>query len=676
MDMSHGHILSPFRGMSLRRHAEGAVEADRLAVEHRVGDDLLDQLGVFGRAAVWVYPRLQRPMALLVVLFGALIVWSAWGFLQKSRPPALLTPAEQAEVWRNKISDDPRDVESVKNLGFVYATMQDMENAAACFGRAAALAPSDADALLFMGHIAAREKKYEKALEYYQKAAALPKDKVSRETLANLYFNIAYANSMLDNSAGTEVFYKRATAGRPDYFAAHYNLGIHFFSESMFDNAFDEFARSAEIHENDTEVLAALGLTSLRRKDYEKALAYYEDIIRQDPVNLDARKVAANINHLYLDKPEKAQTYFKNFDGKIISERLDELIKKLEAQKILVMGVNQWEPPKAALEFAEWAPLSTPALAARLKDAPLEKKKVIASALGASRDWGAVQALFDEILKPDSWSEDPDMGFDEKAKTVPCVLVLKWALEKCYNRRALDTVAQSLLMTADGNGTLEHGVRFFIFDLAREDRKDLVECVGTYMEKHPEGPSGTLPGFAGKAARTLGFFSADAMHFSGKLVALSRNGNVAEREAAFWALSRMAFEEKEIIDAYVEGLSDKEPRIRIAAANALAEMGGGAESAMDAVVRAADDGEAKVRLNAAFLFGVFEEGKIDLLEKLMDDPDDEVKTIAIEAIGKRESEVRHLIPELEKIIKTAKNEYVKTAAEDTLESIEDYFEEE
>ena len=35
----------------LRRHAQGAVEADRLAVQHRVGDDLLDQLRVLGWAA-------------------------------------------------------------------------------------------------------------------------------------------------------------------------------------------------------------------------------------------------------------------------------------------------------------------------------------------------------------------------------------------------------------------------------------------------------------------------------------------------------------------------------------------------------------------------------------------------------------------------------------------------
>src|SRR3954464_3367973 len=47
--------LSPYRASMqialLRRHPQGAVEADRLAVEHRVGDDLADQAAVLLGAA-------------------------------------------------------------------------------------------------------------------------------------------------------------------------------------------------------------------------------------------------------------------------------------------------------------------------------------------------------------------------------------------------------------------------------------------------------------------------------------------------------------------------------------------------------------------------------------------------------------------------------------------------
>ena len=46
-----GNVMVVGRYVLLRRHPQGAVEADGLAVEHRVFNDRLDELRVFGWSA-------------------------------------------------------------------------------------------------------------------------------------------------------------------------------------------------------------------------------------------------------------------------------------------------------------------------------------------------------------------------------------------------------------------------------------------------------------------------------------------------------------------------------------------------------------------------------------------------------------------------------------------------
>jgi ABC-type nickel/cobalt efflux system permease component RcnA/Tfp pilus assembly protein PilF len=618
--------------------------------------------GFIGRSAVWIYPKLQRPMALLVVVFGILIAWGAYGFLKKSRTaPVLISIQEQKKLLEKELAVNPEDVESLKKLSVIYASEGDLDNAGMLLEKITGIKPSDYEANLFLGHMAQKNNDYRKSHDYYSSlAATYPND-------ARVLFNLGYTADKIGNDSLSAFSYAKAVTLKPDYLKAHFNLGLSYLKSSRLDDAYNEFQSCRKINDNDISVLAALALTSIRKKDYITALDYYSRILEFDPNNFSARRLAANICYLRLNQPGQAKEYLKKYSNKELDETVAPLVIKLLKETVKITDTNKWEVPVEADRFSGWAPISTPALLSTLQNARLEAKKVVVGALGSSMDPAATPALLDEFFRREIWNENSMQTFDKETGVVPYVVIIKWALTKCYKDDYLNDLALHFIRVADGETSREYNITSFLRELAREKEKELIgEIVGFLeVDEHVE-----------KALRAIGYFGISAEVSTERLIELTTHKDKKFRLGAYKALSQVGFDKPEIIKIFTEGLKNGDRETRIAASNALARLSTKSEIAIEVIVASADAREPEIRKNAAFLFGVFEAGRMDILEKLMDDPDENVQTAAITAIGNREDEAKHLIPKLEKIVKTTRNTYVRMAAEDALEDIKFYHDEE
>lgn len=618
--------------------------------------------GLFGSAAAWIYPRLQKPMAVLIILFGLLIAWSAWDFLSRSKSAAAQPTLEaKIESLQNRIAENPDDWAPCVDLGLAYAATEDMGNALEYFKTALEREPTRKKALLLMGHVYSERGDFGSALDCYLRAGSDP------ETRLPALFNAAYANSMLGNSADAERLYRSVLKADPDHFKANYNLGVLLHGETRFDEAMEHFEKCSKLQPDRTEVVSALASTAAITGEHQRALGLYEELLEKRPGNLEARIKAANIAWIKLGDKPKSDSLIEKADQSDIMKFLDPAVDKLMNETVRILGLNDWEPPEAASFFSHTAPVSTSHLLTELDSANKAQKKSLVSAIGISGDPSAFGPLLDLYLEEETWEENPFAPFDERGGAVPLVLVMEKALQSCYRPEGIDNISHAYVLVAGEQDSREFRAKRFLLDLVGAERERLIKTIAEKLDD---------PSHSAKAAAAIGTFGVDGMKYAGTLVAMTGKGPLDVRKAAFKGLSLMASDQEVIIDAYCEGLKDDNPEIRKAAALAFAELGPGAEGYAEALKKAALDEEPVVRENMAFLLGVVEGNTADVLEKLIKDENPKVAVAALNALSMKEKQAEKLLPEIDRLAKESKNENVREAAADAAETIREYLEDE
>jgi len=178
---------------------------------------------------------------------------------------------------------------------------------------ACALSPWDqerADAHLNVGTAYLGSGRYNDALKELLEA-----DKLSpRNPTVHYYMGISYYRKGFTDNAVDE--FKKALALKPDYSEAHNYLGFMYLEKGQWDNAIKSFndALSNVLYETPDKALFNLGMAYQGKKDYEKALKYFDEARNKRPNTVPLALIDLHMGLTCYDQGDykKAITYFKS----------------------------------------------------------------------------------------------------------------------------------------------------------------------------------------------------------------------------------------------------------------------------------------------------------------------------------------------------------------------------
>lgn len=121
------------------------------------------------------------------------------------------------------------------------------------------------------------------------------------------YLGMAYHGKGMD-SVAIEKF-KKAISLDKKYSEAHNYLGKLYMDNERWDEAIDQFEKALENYLYDTPSYALynMGWAYYSKKDYNRALAQYREVIRSDPQTLLMPQIMKNIGLVYYDQNNLAE---------------------------------------------------------------------------------------------------------------------------------------------------------------------------------------------------------------------------------------------------------------------------------------------------------------------------------------------------------------------------------
>src|SRR3989338_2663836 len=186
---------------------------------------------------------------------------------------------EALDAYRLALDQDRRSPLLHVRLGATYLKLGQTARALQAFNRALALAPDQPDALRWVAMLHASQGELEEAVAAYERIlAAEPNDQFVLSTLADLYVLQGELPNAIDA-------YHRLITEFGSTSQLHFNLGVLYGRVSRFDDALEELSRAFELAPDALDARVALGLTYELAGRFEQAAAWYEDVVRMDPLN-------------------------------------------------------------------------------------------------------------------------------------------------------------------------------------------------------------------------------------------------------------------------------------------------------------------------------------------------------------------------------------------------------
>jgi len=98
--------------------------------------------------------------------------------------------------------------------------------------------------------------------------------------------------------------FKEAIRLKPNYYDAHYNLGLAYFKKGLLDASIDEFKLAIHYEPDHAEAHSCLGTAYANKGQFDKAILEIEEAIRQKPNYPNAYK---NLGLIYLNYKKDIQ---------------------------------------------------------------------------------------------------------------------------------------------------------------------------------------------------------------------------------------------------------------------------------------------------------------------------------------------------------------------------------
>lgn len=202
----------------------------------------------------------------------------------------------QAAYWEFEYAShlDPGSAKVHYALGHVYYLMHDYKDAEAEFKKSIERTDRKAAAYNYLGLIAYNEKKYHRAIRYFQKALEDPLYRTPEHPLVNLGQTYLALN---DPDSAQDAFSKAILRNERDV-AAHFWLGKLLMTRGDLKGALSEFSSVVRIAPQFPRPYYELGKIYLKLENQKKALLAFREVVRLDPDSPESVKARNYISKL------------------------------------------------------------------------------------------------------------------------------------------------------------------------------------------------------------------------------------------------------------------------------------------------------------------------------------------------------------------------------------------
>jgi len=238
------------------------------------------------------------------------------------------------------LKQEQKNIEALNMLGNVEIALNDLPEAEKAFNRAISLDPTNIESQYGFANLSRLEGKYKEAIERYKKILKIyPNDSKSYIYIGDIYMELG----KYTRAGG---FYRNAVSLDNQSSYTHVKLANYYYkigkiksitdknlSKSYFKAGIDEAKTTLEIEPKNREALNILGDIYIFKKDYAKALKYYQQLLKLQPNN-NLLLYTIGYCHETIGNLEKAKEYYYKAlairrDDEINRFRLEEVVKNI-----------------------------------------------------------------------------------------------------------------------------------------------------------------------------------------------------------------------------------------------------------------------------------------------------------------------------------------------------------
>ncbi len=178
-----------------------------------------------------------------------------------------------------------KSVDDFCRLGVLCMTLGDMDEASAFFVQSARMEPGGRKTNLSLGSVLLKDKLYDKALPFYEKALQTAPDD------PHALYNAGLILTALNRTAEAADRYRAALRLNPEFVPAHNNLGILLAGSGHLDEAVEHFLKAIALLPDATQ--ARINLANLLLENHRNAEAetQLKKVLEADPANTSAREL-------------------------------------------------------------------------------------------------------------------------------------------------------------------------------------------------------------------------------------------------------------------------------------------------------------------------------------------------------------------------------------------------
>ncbi len=187
---------------------------------------------------------------------------------------------------------DPLNLRSLYHWrGKSWSAQKKYTQALADFKMAFEKDPTSDDAYAMAGDMSYNLFRYRDAVNYYEQSIKIAKD-ISPKTMAARYYWRGRSYYKLYRYDSAMMDYNKVLQINPDHREAVWEIGAVYYNQSKWPEAITQYTKTMALYKNDSASLKALynlrGYCYRKSKDYAKALADYDMVLKYDPKEIQA----------------------------------------------------------------------------------------------------------------------------------------------------------------------------------------------------------------------------------------------------------------------------------------------------------------------------------------------------------------------------------------------------
>lgn len=251
--------------------------------EHRVYLPSVGYCLVVSLIGAWGWERWKSSRVWLGVLCFFMISGLALATYQRNS-----VWQNKMTLWQDVIQKSPNKARGYSNLGSVFETQGQLDEAAKNYQTALKLQPDYMQAHNNLGNIFVAQGHLDEAIKEYLAALALDPN------VAQIHYDLGIAYAQKERIEEAIKEYKKALEIRPHYPKAHNNLGIIYATKGRHQEAIQAFEAALSYQPDYASARNNLGNVNLVQGNYSEAIKHYQEALRLNPNLEEARKNLKN----------------------------------------------------------------------------------------------------------------------------------------------------------------------------------------------------------------------------------------------------------------------------------------------------------------------------------------------------------------------------------------------